>query len=266
VPQPGDLRTTVASAQTFYWEYLASQISHGFPGYSFVAATGTDSVAGSNPSTVFMVEAEETSDGLYWSSAPDSGYSVDNLPPSTPAPFTGQFASGATSLHWGLSSALDFALFRLYRGSSAGFVPSDGNLVASQSDTGYVDHAGSPYYYKLAAEDIHGNLSGFALLTPDGTLSVGPGEDVAFALIGPRPNPADGVGWTVAFSLPSAEAASLELIDITGRRLASRSLRGLAPGRHEVSMDAGRRLPPGLYFVRLAQGTRTAVTRLAIVE
>ena len=120
-----------------------------------------------------MVETERLSTGEYWSSAPDSGYSVDNLPPVAPAPFTGNFSAGATHLHWGENREPDLAGYRLYRGSSAGFVPGPGNLIAAKPDTGYSDAGPAGNYYRLSAVDIHGNESGFALLTPANTSDVG---------------------------------------------------------------------------------------------
>ena len=84
------------------------------------------------------------------------------------------------------------------------------------------------------------------------------------ALDGIRPNPARGVRLTVAFALPDAGPARLELLDITGRLLASRDVGGLGAGLHEVDLAEGRVLPPGVHVVRLTHGTLT-LTRKAIV-
>src|SRR6266436_8333853 len=73
-------------ATGYSWEFLASLAASGFPSYSYVAATTSDSVPAGNPRTAFLLQARGVSGGAYWSSAPDSGYSVDNLPPAMPAP------------------------------------------------------------------------------------------------------------------------------------------------------------------------------------
>jgi len=89
---------------------------------------------------------------------------------------------------------------------------------------------------------------------------------VAFALEGARPNPASGGRVNVAFSLPTGAAARLELLDVSGRRVLARELGSLAPGRHTVNLAAGRRVAPGLYWVRLTHGASRQQTRVAVIE
>jgi hypothetical protein len=264
-PQMGELRATRFGTQTFYWEYLATQISGGYPGYSFAAATLADSIAGSNPRTAFMVEADEPSDLLFWSSAPDSGYAVDNLPPAAVTPFTGTYSAGTASLHWGTSGAPDFADYLVYRGSTADFVPGPANLVVSQPDTGYADHT-PLQYYKLAAEDVHGNVGPYTLLQLSGTTAVEGATAYSFALNGVRPNPAAGRKLSVYFTLPSAERAMLEVIDIAGRRVVEREVGSLGAGPHSVDLSRDRVLPSGLYLVRLTQGANVRITRAAVLN
>lgn len=76
------------------------------------------------------------------------------------------------------------------------------------------------------------------------------------------PSPSRDVGLTASLALPTASPAVLELFDVRGRRLSTQATRG--PGAHTVSIAAGRRLPPGIYWVRLRQDTRQ-VTRRAVV-
>ena len=86
-----------------------------------------------------------------------------------------------------------------------------------------------------------------------------------FALEGLRPNPAAGA-LTVALSLPSAAPAKLELLDVSGRRLLERDLRGLGPGELLVRLDGSAAVRPGLYFLRLSQGARALVSRGCVVR
>jgi hypothetical protein len=259
-------RTTTEAAQVYYWEYVGSQVAHGYPAYSYTAPTTSDSVPGSNPYTLFMVEAEKLSTGEYWSSEPDSGYSVDNLPPGPPAPVAAVYSGGATHLHWGVSGEADFAMYRLYRGGSADFVPSPGNLVTTQPDTGYADVGAAGGYYKLSAVDAHGNESLFALVTPATTAGISDGGPLAFALEGVRPNPTKGNGFNVAFALPTGAAARLELLDMSGRRVLAREVGSLGAGPHTVNLAEGRKVAPGLYWVRLVQGANRRATRVAVIE
>ena len=261
------LLTTVTNATTYYWEYLATlNAQHFLPGYSYLAATSGDSIGASNPKTVFMVVARNATGSFYWLSLPDSGYSVDNLPPFTPAPFTGQYSAGATHLHWNRNREPDLANYQLYRGAIASFVPGPASLIAAPPDTGFADSGPAGSFYKLSAVDAHGNESMFASLTPAGTLEVGGDRRLSFALAGPHPNPARGNRMRVEFVLAVATPARLELLDVSGRLVAAREVGTLGAGSHSIDLAAGRRLPPGLYLVRLTQGTETRTVRAVVLD
>ncbi|MBI5710696.1 MAG: hypothetical protein HZC42_10390, partial [Candidatus Eisenbacteria bacterium] len=181
------LRTTTPAGAAAYWELVASQQAYHLPSYSVVAPTTGDSVAGSNPLTSFMVQARNYYGG-YWNSAPDSGYSVDDLAPVAPAPFSGTYANGTAQLQWGANAEADLAGYRLYRGLP-GFTPAPGNRVAELATTSYVDAAGQPWTYKLTAVDVHGNESAATALTPLGTVDAGDGPPAVDFLAPPMPNP-----------------------------------------------------------------------------
>jgi len=88
-------RTTTFASQTVYWEFMSSVHARGLSGYSYVCPTTTDSSASANPFTMFMVEATDANGFAFWLSAPDSGYSVDNVAPAPPAAFTAQYFPGS---------------------------------------------------------------------------------------------------------------------------------------------------------------------------
>jgi hypothetical protein len=69
----------------------------------------------------------------------------------------------------------------------------------------------------------------------------------------------------VAFTLPGSAPASLDLIDVSGRRVAARAVGALGPGTHTVTLEGGS-LAPGIYFVRLRQGNQRAVARAALTR
>jgi hypothetical protein len=77
---------------------------------------------------------------------------------------------------------------------------------------------------------------------------------LSLAVLPPRRDP------SLLINLPTEEPATLEAFDIAGRRVWSRDLRGLGPGRHRVRMAAG--LASGLYLVRLEQGSVAVVARV----
>jgi len=252
------------------WEYVGSATAYHLPIYSLVVPTACDSVGGSNPMTWFMVEARTAGGTQWWFSDPDSGYSVDNLAPTTPAPFTGEYSNGVTIMSWGQCGAADFAEYYLHRGHGADFVPGSENLVATLTSTGYVDAAGAPFYYKLCAVDSHGNASPFATLLPSGTVGV-PGAALPreLALSAPAPNPLRG-SCAVQLALPRAAAVTLAVYDQQGRRVRT-LLAGAQPAGERAVVwdgrdDGGRGVASGIYFVRCEFEGRTLTRRIAAIR
>ena len=82
---------------------------------------------------------------------------------------------------------------------------------------------------------------------------------------GAFPNPASP-DLTVAFSLPTREPATLELLDIAGRRILLRPVGAYGPGDHVVRLGDGRRFPAGIYLLRLTQGKRSVTRKTVVVQ
>jgi hypothetical protein len=94
-----------------------------------------------------------------------------------------------------------------------------------------------------------------------------PGEvSAGFALDPVRPNPSRGGALTVRFTLPGDAAAALELLDVAGRRMAAREVGSLGAGQHTLDLGEGCRCAPGLYLVRLRQGTNMRVSRVVVLQ
>jgi hypothetical protein len=97
------------------------------------------------------------------------------------------------------------------------------------------------------------------------TVGAPAGSPAAFGLNGVFPNPA-GARFMVSFSLPGSGPARLELIDIAGRRIASREVGMLGPGSHAVDLGP-RPLPPGgVYMVRLTRGGEQVTRKVVVVK
>jgi len=273
-------QAVATGTQVVFWEFMASLLAHGTGTYSYVAATTSDSTAGYNPLTIFRVDAEHevletvyngpTRQGTsYWRSAPDSGYSVDNLPPDPPAPFAGNYNSGTSTLHWRPNAEPDVRGYRLYRGSPASFVPGPLNFVSELPDTNYVDPAGAPYYYKLSAVDIHDNESDYTTLLPSGATGL-PGPDgAALAFLGATPNPVQ-LGARFRFSLPRASRVSLAILDVSGRKVCTVWDGERGPGDQFVEWDGrgsnGRPLGSGVYIVRMNAAGRLLTQRMLVTR
>lgn len=266
------LLAALAVATGTAWEFVAAVPAENvsfITRYSYVAPTLSDSTGGSNPSTEFLVAAFNAAGDRYWYSESGSGYSVDNLAPATPAPFTAAYAGGATHLHWGPNVEADFATYRLYRGSSPGFVPGPANLVASPADTGYADAGAAGSYYKLSAVDTHGNESGYALIGPNNTAGDVPSSQSRLELARPEPNPA--IASTVLrFAVPADQRVRLVLFDLSGRAVRVLVDRVVPAGAHGAVWDlrdaGGGQVANGIYFARLETSGRALVQRLVVTR
>lgn len=113
----------------------------------------------------------------------------------------------------------------------------------------------------IFAQRVQGNgqLGGEAVSVP-------PPTPALFGLDPVRPNPSSGGALTAQFTLASAAAASLELLDVAGRRILARDVGSLGAGRHAVDLAEGARLAPGLYLLLLRQGESSRVTRVAVLR
>lgn len=240
-----------------FWEYVAMQPASGFPGYSYTATTTSDSTPSENPCTLFLVQARSIDGVTYWNSAPDSGYSVDNLAPAVPQAFTATYRDGSTALHWLPNAEPDLAGYRLYRGTTPGFTPGPASWVAALADTGHVDAGGSYFYYKLTAVDLHGNEGAPAAVTPL-AVDVLPVEMTAAACWAQAvPNPARG-DTQIRLHLPQARQVTLLVFDARGRQVRRLERGNLAAGWHAILWDGndghGRAVGAGLYHYRLSAG------------
>ncbi|MGH7428549.1 MAG: T9SS type A sorting domain-containing protein [Candidatus Methylomirabilaceae bacterium] len=84
-------------------------------------------------------------------------------------------------------------------------------------------------------------------------------NSVRLSLAGFRPSPSMD-GANVAFSLPEAGRATLEVHDVRGRVVFAREVGSLGPGSHVLRIDGEQRLSTGVYLIRLVhpEGTLTS--------
>jgi hypothetical protein len=165
-------------------------------------------------------------------------------------------------LAW-LAGGSGSSMATVYRSFGAGAWTRIGEVAAD--GTGYlrytdpIDATATRVGYRLGI--IEAGIEGFYGETwvdlPTG------GVPFAFALDPVRPNPSRGGALTVRFSLPTAAPARLDLLDVAGRRIASHEV---GAGQHTLDLGGGQHLAPGLYLVRLTQGTNTRTTRVAVLR
>ncbi len=88
-------------------------------------------------------------------------------------------------------------------------------------------------------------------------------------LAAPFPNPVRQSA-SLRWSMPAASDATLEIYDVSGRRVAQLHSGRAEAGAHTTSWnlmdEQGARVSPGLYFVRFASGSEERSTRLVVVN
>jgi len=267
------IRTQQVNGTTYYWYEVESIEAKYLSGYSAPIPTLFDSTSVSSEMHYFQVIAHTADPYVFYTSPPDSGYSVDNLAPAVPQGLMGtQVASPAgMELQWRQNMEADLSHYAVYRGTTSDFVPGVGNLIGTSADTMLVDSGwqwDAGYYYKVSALDVHDNESGHAVLAPDNVTGVGDGPlPLRTYLAQNHPNPFNPTTHIV-FGLKEAGEVSLRVYDASGRLV-----RVLAQGRHEarrheVSWDgrdeSGRSVASGVYFYRLVAGNEI-LTRKAVL-
>ncbi len=201
-------------------------------------------------------------DDCYGGTAPDIGggefCGPDGLVAVAVALEDAQAEPGLVTVTW---YATDVTSATVYRNAGAawsalGTVYPDGTGRLTLEDRDV--QAGARYGYRLGV-DVDGAEELF------GETWVDVPSGLALALAGARPNPARE-GLVVAFTLPTAAGGRLEVVDVSGRRMLSRSLAGLPAGSHQLRLDDGTRLAPGIYLLRLSQGERSLTARACVVR
>ncbi len=167
-------------------------------------------------------------------------------------------ANGAKLL-WSVSSSLPVHVYRAADGGAWDLVATvipDGDGRVAYDDAGVV--RGARYGYRLGVAQNGREV-------PAGETWLTIPARAMFALHGGRPNPTNGP-LSISFSLMDDSPATLELIDLNGRRVFESSVGHLGAGYHVVPMDGGVRLPVGFYMIRLTQNHQTLNSKISIVR
>jgi hypothetical protein len=234
------------------WEELHSISPTHVDEYVEVEATEGDSTASGVPFSVFCVTVHTTVDTVWYSSSPDSGYSVDNLAPDAPTGLAVEYLTGSGNLlTWDSCASADFDLFRVYRDLDPEFTPGPENMVHSTTDTTWLDGDGTGWdCYKIAAVDTSGNESGPA--SPELITGVEDSSFNGYSLGRSFPNPFS-TNTRIAYRIPAPGGrAALRIYDVSGRLTRTLADGWESPGEHVAVWDgrngAGGRVASGVYF------------------
>ncbi len=90
-------------------------------------------------------------------------------------------------------------------------------------------------------------------------------------LLAPFPSPSQGEPVTIGFDLPSRARVSAEVVDVAGHRVRSLMPDGeVSAGRQILRWDGRdeqlRRVPAGIYLVRIRAGEEVAARRMVVLE
>jgi hypothetical protein len=170
--------------------------------------------------------------------------------------------AGAARLSWSVAAPAGRAL-DLERREDAGAWSTIASVqVGADGAATYLDTAvlaGHTYRYRLTAF-----LGGLAQHSAEMRITVT--AKVELALAGVRPNPTRGRDLVVDLALPSAAPAKLALYDIAGREVAASDVGRFGAGRHLLRMTLEENPRPGVYFLRLTQGSRTLTSRVCLLR
>jgi hypothetical protein len=91
-------------------------------------------------------------------------------------------------------------------------------------------------------------------------------EPAAPAIGGIWPNPARS-RVRVQFTAATAGSVTVDLLDVTGRRVRQHRVSNVTPGANVVPLEfTADHLAPGVYLVRVAQDGRTRTARFAVLR
>ncbi len=230
------------------WDYVSSVPAHGETIYSAVVPTLADStIAQGQHWSVFLVRAATAAPTVFYDSAPDSGYSLDNLAPAPP----GNLLVNAGQLAWDPAPEADFDYFTVY-GSNVPMLDGSATQLAQTTATAF-DAQGLPYAYILVtATDFAGNEGAPAV--GDAATGVSSVPAAAGLALRAQPNPF-AARTTVSFELPRAAPVQVRVYDAAGRLVRTLVDCARDAGRHDVAWDGrdagGQRAASGVYLVRL---------------
>lgn len=141
-------------------------------------------------------------------------------------------------------------------------------LPVAAGATSYEDTAvvvGASYEYRLGLvidgeERFYGRV---AVAMPSGP------TPPRMAITGVFPNPVDRAAAStprIAYRLRGTGPATIELLDISGRLVHTYELGSPGPGAHEFALPAGGDIRPGVYLLRLVQGSDETSRRISILR
>ena len=259
------------SSQNEVWDLVASIPTHHLDQYAYVAPTLADSTSKGIPWSVFFVSAHTSNPDIFFDCSPDSGYSVDNLAPSTPKnlELTGKQneTKRQVTLSWKSVPDEDFAYYVVYRDTKEGFNPSTVEPYETTIDTFLTDSDldfATTYYYRVSAFDFSGNESDYSEYVS--TASIIPEK---FALYQNYPNPFNPK-TTILYSVPSSTRVELTIYNLKGDEIITLVNKYQPAGYYAANWDGrnerNNTVASGVYLYRLKAGSFIQTRKLVLMR
>ena len=256
------------------WTYVGYVPAAKQSMYSYDAPTIVDSTVFNGMHWTMFYITGITNSGMVYSSAPDSGYSIDNLAPAPPTGLGAMVVSNAVQLGWKESLDPDFKYFAVYRGTSPDFDPHSTQAIGTVSKPSFSDAnvaQGTTYYYKLSAVDFSGNESKYSIpvsAVVSGVSDVG-GVPREFALNQNYPNPFNP--WTeIKYQVPQASHVKVTVYNTLGVLVATLVDRNEEAGYYNVTWDGndsrGNVVASGIYLYKMEAGSFSVVKKMVFMK
>jgi hypothetical protein len=266
-----------ASFPSGTWELVGSFAATQQHDYIYRASTVADSNYFGTNCQVYVVTAHTTTPSEWYSSAPDSGWSVDNIAPGVPEGFGVAYNTGSgNQLSWDPSEAEDFQYFKVYRSDNPDLSwpdPPDPTWQAVHTtiDLDWVDNDTEAwkYRYRLTAVDYNGNESDPAYA--QGPTGVTGAQVPRRNMLGANvPNPFNPT-TRIEYSVEERVRATLQIYNIAGQLVRTLVDDVCEPDKIHQAVwngrdDKGQRVSSGVYFYRFRAGDFVQSRKMVLLK
>ncbi len=261
-----------SSADTIYWNLVGSVNANWQTGYSYDVSTPSDSGLQGIPWSYFKTTARTTNPLVFWDSNTDSGYSVDNLPPTGIMLLSAsRLNNSSVELAWnGNHTDADLEHYAVYRSTRSDFPINEETRISTTNDTLFVDEQATStatMYYKVTAVDKNGNegeASPEVIVTGVTDVAEENTSPKEFLLSQNYPNPFNPL-TVISYQLPISGYVTLKLYNVLGEEVATRVDEFQEAGYKSVRWEASE-LPDGIYLCRLTAGSYSAAIKLVYMK
>ncbi len=173
-----------------------------------------------------------------------------------------EISADHVELHWHSPAPVRDAV--VHRRTSGSPTKALGRVSSDWAgDLDFVDREvvpGAEYFYRLTT-----GVDSVGFVTPETRVVIPGGEPAFLSIDGSRPSPARG-SIVLAVRLPDQEPARIELLDVTGRRVAARSIVAQGAGEQLINLGRTTAFHSGVYFARLHHRGRMVTRRVVVAD